>query len=360
MTNWQLYTNNENGWQAMLSACEFANKSIELEQFIFIKDEIGEKFIEVCTRKAQQGVKVRFLWDAAGSFTFSGNKTAEELKKRGIELVFFKKLVPAFNRLHKLESYYFRNHRRSLIIDSKIAFTGSICVSNKTLRWRDTIVRIEGEVVDEIKQKFERMWVRGTRDNLPRNFLKKAERTEEKEFMYIGNTPIPGRRYLYRNILRQIQQARGSIYITTPYFVPTHHLARSIRKAAKRGVDVKIIIPEWTDHRIVDLAARTYFHNMLKARVKIFLYRGEMLHAKTMVIDKIWSTVGTLNLDHVSLLYNYEANVVTTNQNFTNEIISHFETDLAKCEEMTLDKWQNGYGWQKFLGFFVRLFRAIL
>src|SRR6185369_13280743 len=114
--HWQLYTENKASWNAMLSALESAKRTIDLEQFIFLKDEIGEKFIEVCARKAKEGVRVRFLWDAAGSFTFFGNSIVEELRKKGIELVFFKKLLPAFNRLHKMESYYFRNHRRSVIV----------------------------------------------------------------------------------------------------------------------------------------------------------------------------------------------------------------------------------------------------
>lgn len=360
MNNWQLYTDNEKAFEAMLSACEMATESIDLEQFIFFKDSAGERFIDICTKKAAQGVKVRFLWDAAGSFNFFGSSIAEELRKKGIELVFFKRLIPTFNRLHKFESYYFRNHRRSLVIDSKIAFTGSFCVSKETINWRDTTVRLEGDVVGEIIQKFQKMWRRGTKNRAPNNLFKETDRTEEKEFMYIGNTPLPGRRYLYRYILRKVRDAQASIQITTPYFVPNLNLAHALRKAARRGVDVKIILPEWTDHPVVDLAARTYFHSMLKSGVKIYLYKGEMLHAKTIVVDDAWSTIGTMNLDHVSLLYNYEANVVTSNLFFTKEVYEHFINDLNKCEEMTLDKWQNGYGLQKFLGFFVRFFRAIL
>jgi cardiolipin synthase A/B len=360
MTNWQLYTQNENGWQAMLSACELATKSIDLEQFIFLRDPIGEKFIEVCTRKAQEGVKVRFLWDAAGSFTFFGTSNAENLRKKGIELVFFKSLIPQFKKLHKIESYFFRNHRRSLIIDDKIAFTGSICISNKTLLWRDTIVRVEGNVVKEIKILFEKMWSRAKKGRVFRNISLDSTRTGQEDFIYVANSPVPGRGYLLRHIIRKIREAKASIYITTPYFVPTRHLARTIRQAARRGIDVRIIIPEWTDHPVVDLAARTYFHNMLKAGVKIFLYKGQMLHAKTMIIDDVWSTIGTLNLDHVSLLYNYEANIISTNINFAKEILTHFNEDLKKCEEMTFEKWQNGYTLLKFVGFFIRFFRPFL
>jgi cardiolipin synthase len=128
--------------------------------------------------------------------------------------------------------------------------------------------------------------------------------------------------------------------------------------AAHRGVDVKIIMPEWSDHPFVDLSARTYFHSILESGVKIFLYRGEMLHSKTMVIDGDWASVGTLNMDNVSLLYNFEANLVSTNGRFAEELASHFVFDMQKTEEMTLEKWNSRYWVIKLAGFFMKFIRG--
>jgi cardiolipin synthase len=356
-TNWKLYTTNEEGWGAMLEACESATISIDLEQFIFVTDDIGKKFIEVCARKAQQGVKVRFLWDAAGSFSFFGSSIVDDLKKKGIELVFFKTLFPNFLSAHDYKSWYFRNHRRTLVIDTRMAFTGSICVSDKMINWRDTMVRIEGPVVNDMQKAFERMWDRAHGKKVPKI---DEDKHSDREFKYITNNPLPRRRRLYKHILDAIHHAQKYIYITTPYFVPTRQIIRALRLASHRGVDVKIILPEWTDHPLVDLCARTFFSKLLESGVRVYFYRDEMLHSKTVVIDGGWATVGTLNFDNVSLLYNFEANLVSTNKEFTAEVYQHFIEDVSKSEEVTLTSWKRRYWVEKFAGFFIRFVRDFL
>ncbi len=359
MTKWQLYTTNESGWEAMLLACEKAKKSIDLEQFIFIRNDIGEKFIKICAKKTKEGVKVRFLWDAVGSFSFFGSSTVDELKEKDIELMFFKTFFPSFYEFHNYKSWYFRNHRRTLVIDEKVAFTGSTCLSDKMKYWRDTIVRVEGDVVEEMQNAFERMWYRAQRKKIPQEFQGlKAE--GNREFKYVTNNPIPGKRHLYRNIIKAIREAHEYVYITTPYFVPTRQLYKLLRKSAENGIRVKIIIPESTDHPIVDLCARTFFSKLLSSGVKIYLYRGEMVHSKTIIIDGKWSSIGTLNMDTISLLHNFEANLITTNRDFAEELLTHFIDDLHKSKEITLLEWKSRYWLEKFTGIFVRLVRDFL
>ena len=354
-THWKLYTENNEAWASMLEACEHAKETIDLEQFIFMQDDFGNKFIDVCSRKAKEGVKVRFMWDAAGSFNLFGLGTVEDLKKKGIEMVFFKTLFPGFFDVPNYKSWYFRNHRRTLIIDSRVGFTGSICIDERLKNWRDTNVRIEGPVVEDMVRAFERMWDRAQGKKLPKI---KTEKYSDHEFKYVTNNPLPRNRRLYNHIVDAIRHSRKYIYITTPYFVPTRRLARVLRLAAHRGVDVKIIIPEWSDHPFVDLSARTYFHSMLESGVQIFLYKGEILHSKTMVIDGDWASVGTLNMDNVSLLYNFEANLVSTNGRFAEELASHFVHDMQKAEEMTLEKWNSRYWVIKLAGFFIKFIRG--
>ncbi len=356
-TNWTLYASNEEAWASMLDDCAKAEKSIVLEQFIFVDDELGQKLIDVCTERAKAGVKVRFLWDAIGSFSFFGSNIAEELKQRGIELVFWKTLVPSYFTVPNFRSWYLRNHRRTLVIDKNIGYTGSICVKDTMKNWRDTNVRLEGPVAVEMQNAFERMWQRARKSkNLPRRRF-----ARDSEFKYITNYPAPGRRHIYSELIGALRNARKYIYITTPYFVPTHRMLRVIKLAAHRGVDVRIILPERTNHYpTLDIAARSYFLTLLESGVRIFLYTGNLIHSKTTVIDGDWSTVGSMNLDSASLLYNYEANVVSTNSKFAEELAAHFVHDLQETQETTLKDWQGRFFLERIPEFLIRIVSKFL
>ena len=355
-TKWNLYTSSPEIWEAMLRACREAKETIDLEQFIFTADEIGSRFIEVCTEKAKEGVKVRFLWDAAGSFTFFGSSIAEDLRKKGVTLVFFKTLFPNLFSMHNYRSWYFRNHRRTLIVDNKIGFTGSICISKRMENWRETHVEVHGAVVKDMQEAFERMWTRAHEKKVSKKIAKKRDH----EFEYITNSPIPRQKALYNKVVEAIRNSRKYIYITTPYFVPTPRLARVLRLAAHRGVDVQIILPERSDYPIVDLGARTFWNSMLRSGVRIFLYKKGIIHSKTIVIDGDWSSVGTLNFDNISLLYNFESNLVTTNSKFAEELASHFVHDLKECQEITHENWKKRFFVEKIATFFVKIFRSFL
>lgn len=355
-TSWNFYTTNEQGWDAMISACDSAKENIDLEQFIFRTDEIGQRFIDICAKKAKQGVKVRFLWDAAGSFSFFGSNIIEDLKSKNIELVFFQTLFPKFMKFHNYKSWYFRNHKRTLVIDNKIGFTGSICFSDEMKNWKDTVVMMDGPVVNDMKNEFERMWDRA----IGKKYQTIEEMSGERDFKYIANYPLPKKHLLYKNIIKAIRDAKEHVYITTPYFIPTGHLFRVLRACAKRGINVKIILPESSDHPIVDLCSRSFFSSLLKAGVKIYLYKGEMIHSKTIVIDDNWSTVGTLNLDTASLMYNFEANIVSTNNLFAKELSVHFIKDLLLTEEVNYERWKNRYWVDVLPEFFARLLRYFL
>lgn len=356
-TSWNFYTSNPDAWQAMLEACLHAQSSIDLENFIFESDEIGKRFIEVCAKKASQGVKVRFIWDAAGSFSFFTSSIIDDLHKKGIELRFFKTFVPHILTLHNYRSWYFRDHRRTVIIDNKIGFTGSTSISSRMETWRDTTVKIEGPVVKDMQISFEMMWMKaiGKRMNRRPETLR-----SNSQFEYIGNSPIPRTRHLYRRIIDAIRNAEKYIYITTPYFVPTYKFMRALRSAVHHGVDVRIILPASSDFPVVDLGARTFFHQMLKIDIRVYLYRGKMIHAKSIVIDDDWSTVGTMNLDHISLLHNYEANIVTNNPAFASDLKKQFELDLENTERVTLDEWNGRFFVEKIATFLVKLIRGFL
>lgn len=356
-TNWALYASNEEAWASMLADCAKAERSIVLEQFIFLNDELGQRLIDVCAERAKAGVEVRFLWDAAGSFTFWGSNIAEDLKAKGIQLLFWKTLIPSYFTVPNFRSWYLRNHRRTLVIDQRVGYTGSICVSDSMKNWRDTNVRLEGSVAGEMHNAFERMWKRATKaKDLPRRKF-----ARDGEFKYITNYPSPGRRHIYSELIEALRNARKYVYITTPYFVPTHRLLRVIKLAAHRGVDVRVILPERTDHYpTMDLAARSYFQTLLESGARIFLYKGNVIHSKTAVIDGDWATVGSMNLDSVSLLYNFEANVVSNNSKFAEELAAHFVHDLQESKEVTLKEWQSRFFLERIPEFLIRIVSRFL
>ncbi len=355
-TSWKLFYANEEAWYSMLTDCAHAEKSIVLEQFIFVNDEFGQKLLNICAERAAAGVTVRFLWDAAGSFTFFGTGIVDDLRSKGIELLFWKTLVPSYFKVPNFRSWYLRNHRRTLVIDGNVGYTGSICIMDGMKGWRDTNVRIEGPVAKEMQNAFERMWARARKiRNLP-----PRRHARDGEFRYITNYPAPGKRHIYSATIDAIRDAQHYIYITTPYFVPTHRLARTLKAAAKRGVDVRIVIPEKSDHLAVDLGARAFFNMLLESGVRIFLFSGNMIHSKSMVIDGTWSSVGSMNLDSASLLYNFEANLITTNTTFAEELAAHFVRDIQESNEVLSKDWKNRFFIEKIPEILIRLVRKFL
>jgi cardiolipin synthase len=355
--SWTLYASNEEAWAAILADCAAAKESIALEQYIFVNDEFGKKLIDTCIERASKGVKVRFLWDAAGSFTLWGSNIAEDLKNKNIKLVFWKTLIPDYSKVPNWRSWFLRDHRRTLVIDGNVGYTGSMSVYDKMKNWRDTNVRLEGGVVREMENAFDRMWARATKTH---NTMPKRIKVRDREFRYITNYPAPGRRHIYAEMLEVIRSARHYIYVTTPYFVPTRRLIRVLRLAARRGVDVKLIIPETSNYYSVDLGARSYFNTLLESGVRIFLYSGNMIHAKTAVIDGDWATVGTMNLDRISLLYNFEANIISGNTKFAEEMAALFVRDMHESQEVISKDWHDRFFVEKIPEMLIKLVRKFL
>ncbi len=356
-TSWTLFGTNEEAWLSMLEDCRNAKESIHLEQFIFTNDEFGQKLINVCIERAKAGVDVAFLWDAAGSFTFFGSDLAHELREKGIKLLFWKTLVPSYFKVPNFRSWFLRNHRRTLVIDEKIGYTGSMCIKDSIKNWRDTNVRLEGPVVISMQKAFDRMWMQAS----GRRYVSQTKTPRDLEFAYRTNSPTPGKKFLYRDIVEAIRNAKHYIYITTPYFVPPHRLLRVLKLAAHRGVDVRIIIPEKSDHYpALDLGARSFFHTLFKSGVRIFLYGDPVIHSKVIIVDGTWATVGSLNLDNASFLYNYEANIVSTNSKFAEELAAHFVHDLVDSKEVDAKEWHNRFFIEKIPEYLIRLVRKFL
>ncbi|MSU45211.1 MAG: hypothetical protein EXS47_01090 [Candidatus Zambryskibacteria bacterium] len=341
-TSMEFHTLTLGTWKAMLKACREAKLSIDIEQYIFQNDEIGSKFIEIFKQKVKSGVKVRMLIDMVGSQKFYSSGLPEELRELGVEIRFFNRISPW--RIHNFTSWFFRNHKKTLIIDKTIAFTGGTGVGFHMADWRDTTARMQGEVTEEVWSAFQELWwFTEDRRIIPR--IRGMRKTKQMRY-FITNSPYHRKRFLYYVLMESLHSAQKSIYLTTPYFIPDRRLRRILRLAAQRGVDVKIIVPKLLDVPIVESASHSLFEGLLKNGVKIYKYQPRILHAKTAVVDGEWATFGSFNLDSLSFLYNFEANVATHEASVVQEINKHFHEDLAQSEEVTLEAW-NKRGWTR-------------
>lgn len=331
----------------MKEACLNARKSIDIEQYILERDDIGQEFLEIFINKKKEGVRIRILCDMAGSYSFYASSLPETLRSVGIEVRFFNVIKPW--RLHTFFSWFFRDHRKLLIVDESIGFVGGVGIRSDMRGWRDTHLRVLGSIISEMILAFDEMWhVSGET-----KFIKRLSATRKfvKGFQFVTNSPLVRRRFFYNEFITAIRSAERFIYITTPYFIPDRRLRRVLRLAARRGVDVRILIPKTSDFVWVDRASHTYFEKLLGSGVRIFQYTGDMLHAKTAVVDENWATVGSFNLDSLSMRFNYEANIVGARPEFTSEIRSFFEKDALRSEEVLLTDWQTRSRQNRFFEF---------
>lgn len=342
-TEWKFFLKAEDAWNSMYADCESATRSIMLEQYIFTNDAIiGSKFGQLLIKKAQEGLKVSVLLDGAGSYLFSYSHLVTEMRKAGIEVIFFKPI--SIWRAYNYTSWFFRDHRKLLVVDSEIGHTGGVGINGRMKNWRDTHVRIKGPAVGEMEQAFLNLKAKQL-SRKPQRYPKTKDFS--KTFHYVTNSPHFQRRYLYKQLISNIRSAQNYIYITSPYFIPDLAIFRALRLASKRGVDVRIITPLVSDHMIVDLATYSYFGLALKAGARIFTYADAVLHAKTVVIDDEWSSVGSSNLDNLSLLFNYEGNIVSTDKNFAAEVKAQFIEDADHSLEIRRHLWRHRPLWQK-------------
>lgn len=343
-TVWNFTTTTEDAWQTILKTCEQAKESIYVEQFLFTPDQAGQQFIELFIKKAKEGVHVKLIVDSVGSFGLGRSLYLDALIEAGVKVKFFNWMLPLSKNSRTL--WYFRNHRRLIIVDRAVMITGGVCIGKRMEDWRETQIKIEGPVVQQAVKVFDQSW---------KKVYKKHTRslgTQYKSgidgFSYITHAPLLRERHVYYRLIDAIRQARKCVYLTSPYFLPDHRLQRVLVLAAKRGVDVHVLLPAVGDHKIVSLGSATYYEYLLGKGIKIFQYLPTMVHAKTAVVDDDWAMVGTMNLDNVSLRYNFESAIITTNPLCIDELKGHFANDLKVSRQINIDEWKTRPRFQKF------------
>ncbi|WP_437543948.1 phospholipase D-like domain-containing protein [Sorangium sp. So ce327] len=337
-------------YPAMLEAIARARRTICLETYILRVDRTGQRFAEALMERAAAGVEVNVLFDAWGSSVSSS--FLDGLHRAGVRSLAFRPL----DLSAPLGKVARRDHRKALIVDGAIAFTGGLNLSDDYAApedggadWRDTHLRIEGPAAAELQYFFLRTWQRTGGAPIDDERYGYAERRPDPAVQIISND-LPRRRHRHgiRDAYRHaIERARRRIYITNAYFLPPLRIIHVLSAAARRGVDVRIMVAGTTDVPAVLLASRAIYGHLLDAGARMFEWRGRVLHAKTAVIDGLWSTVGSTNLDSQSLRMNLEVNAVVSHRGFAGAMERMFADDLSYCREITAAGWAQRPLWER-------------
>jgi cardiolipin synthase A/B len=339
-------------YAAMFEAIRNARDHVNLETFILEDDEVGRKFTDLLLRKQAEGVHVNIIYDSMGSIT-----TPESFFKRmrdgGIQVVEFNPINPLKDHGERFLTH--PDHRKILIVDGKVAIIGGINISKvysgrlsgrkkvtgAPLPWRDTDVQIEGPAVGEAQRLFLDTWLKQKGPKLVgHNYLPDQKEYGKALVRVVGSTPGQSNRITFVVYVSAITFAEHSVHLTNAYFIPDDQILDAFTAAARRGVDVKIILPATSDSSLALNAARYNYSELLKAGVKVFERRNAILHAKTAVIDDVWSTVGSTNLDYWSLLSDDEVNAVILSREFAVEMEKMFARDLAESDQIQWNKWE--------------------
>ena len=372
------YRNGNQFYPAMLEAIRAARKSAHLECYIVEPGRMADAFIDALTERARQGVEVRIVLDTIGSFWLRGRRL-RRLRAAGCEVHYYRPLN--WWGLARLNN---RTHRELLIVDGCLAFLGGAGIADwwwpdpppelltsdgkagvSTGReneagsastidsaWRDTMARVEGPVVASVQGVFAENWleccgqVLSGEDLFP-NLLPAGS---SRAFVVKSS---PSDRATTSRVAVQflIEGAQQEVCINTPYFLPDRALRKTLCETSRRGVDIRIVVPgPKTDQRMVRLASRRKYGELLAAGVRIFEYQGSMMHAKVMIVDRTWATIGTTNLDNRSFEHNDEVNLMTPDADVAAVVRQEFERDLPLCREVTLDGWRRRAIWERIAG----------
>jgi cardiolipin synthase len=353
----------EETYQNMEEAIMGAEHQISLEYYIFHPDRVGARFRDLLAKKARQGAKVHFLYDAIGSRKLGwSRKFLEGFRRSGIEPRDFLPIRTFFRPWN----INLRNHRKILVIDNNIGFTGGINIGEEFLnhdgeRWRDTHIMIKGPAVLQLQWLFFEDWYFATgEDLLSYDYFLPIDSKGNYMAQVVPSGPDETGDAIQKVFFTAITKAKKSVYLTTPYFVPDQTIITALQTAVMRGIDVKLLLPEKSDHRFVLLAGRSYYEDLLTCGVKIFEYTNGNIHAKMLVVDGEVVVIGSANVDMRSFSYSFEVNVNVYNREFANAAEKVFQADLENSRELTPDKFLQRPSYVRFSENFCRLFSSLL
>ncbi len=341
-------------YAAMFAAIRGATDHVNLETYIMEDDEVGRQFADVLLQQQASGVQVNVIYDSVGGIS-TPKAFFDRLTAGGIQVLEFNPVNPLSAQGPWLINN--RDHRKLLIVDGRTAFLGGINISSvyasgsavrrsekagaNGIAWRDTDLQIEGPVVGELQKQFMETWDKQHGKPLAQKMFFPALAAQGSEIVRaIGSTPDDPYSLIYLTLVSAIGNAEKQVYLTNAYFVPDPQLLKALTDAAGRGVDVRLILPGQSDSEAAFQAGRSYYSGLLAGGVKLYERGGALLHSKTAVIDGVWSTVGSTNLDWRSFLDNDEINAVILGREFGRKMLAAFENDLAASREISLEAWE--------------------
>ena len=338
----ELLTNGERFYPAMLGAIRAAQTSVNFEAYILYPGEVADAFVAALEERARAGVEVRVVLDSVGSSRMGG-RSARRLRAAGCRVYFYQSVN--LYRLHRLNN---RTHRELLIVDGAVAFTGGAGVADWWAKphrgrpaWRDTMVRLEGPIVTDLQGVFAENWLECSGEIL-------AGSRHWPRLAHVGTTDAllvkssPSDRATEARVVFQmlIEGAVSDITMATPYFLPDRSFRHALARAARRGVRVRVLVPgRLTDQRLVRLASRRLYGELLEAGVRMFEYRPAMTHVKSLIVDGTWAMVGTANIDNRSFEHNDEINIALRGAATMDRLRAEFERDLEASDEVTSTSW---------------------
>lgn len=361
----KVLVNGEQKFPELLEAMKQAKHHIHIEYYIYEYDDIGTQIVDILIAKAKEGVEVRFIYDDFGSPAIK-KKLEKRMSEAGIQVHPFHKVLFYLlaNRLN------YRNHRKVVIIDGKIAFTGGINVCDKYINngkhklfWRDTHVRIDGPAVYYLQFLFIADWTFCCTDELitgPVYFPGNIQTKDNCFVQVAAGGPDSKHPSVLLSILQAIYLAKKEILITTPYFIPGDSIMDALIAASLSGLEVKLLVPGKGDSRLVNAAAKSYYSRLLDAGVEIYLYTKGFVHAKTIVTDGQLSIIGTANMDYRSFELNFEVNVIVYDEDTGGKLRDVFYEDLEVSEKLDKEKWLTRIWYQELPEKIARLFSPVL
>jgi cardiolipin synthase len=341
-------------FRAMFDAIRGARNHIHLETYIIEDDEVGRKFAAALIERRAQGVQVTLIYDSVGTIN-TPKAFFKHLTDNGVTALEFNPVNPLTAK--KGWEVNQRDHRKLLVVDGRVAFLGGINISSVysggsfstrskqrpdgSPPWRDTHLQVEGPVVADFQKLFLATWEKQKGETLSVRNSFPPPATKGKEVVRaIGSTSDDPYSLIYATLMSAIASAETSVHLTNAYFVPDPQLIAALNSAAGRGVDVRIILPGKTDSWLVFNAGRAHYAELLRGGVKIYERRGALLHAKTALIDGVWSTIGSTNLDWRSFLHNDEVDAVVLGPEFGAQMQAMFDKDLAESDLITVESWK--------------------
>lgn len=352
--------NGNETFPAMLKAIRSARKSITYAQYLYQEGAIAYEFAEAFAERCRAGVQVKILIDSHG-----GSKMPEDipalLKNSGCHMEWFRRIkLFQFITPWELLRYNYRNHRRILVVDGRVGFTGGHGVSEPWTgdgrtdgHWRDTDARLEGPIVQQLQAAFVESWRETTGSMLGGDlYFPSLERRGTVYSQIVKSSPWGGTYETYMLFLIAISAARKSILITNPYFLPDERMREALLNAVQRGVRVVALLPGKIDHKLVYWASRKHFGPLLLGGIEIHEYQAALIHSKTMVVDGIWGTIGSTNLDNRSFALNEEINLIVYDAANAGLIEKAFHEDLTYSKKLTYEAWKSRPLKEKFFELF--------